>query len=66
MNENTRLRRSFSAYWFALVLTVMLCTLLSGIIYIDCCASDTILSAEGVISPLFNKIIDAAERSLRS
>lgn len=66
MNENKKLRRSFSAYWFATVMTVLFCALLSGIVYIDFCASDTILSAEGIISPLFEKIIDAAERSLRS
>lgn len=66
MKVNTKLCRSFSAYWFAMVVTVIFCVLISGIVYIDCCASDTILSAKGIIFPLFEKIIDAAERSLRN
>lgn len=65
MKQRTEIQRSFSAYWFSLVITVAICALLTGIIYIDCCAGDTILSADGVIYPLFDKALDTAERIFR-
>lgn len=65
MKQKTEIQRSFSAYCFSMVITVVICTFIMGIVYIDCCAKDTILSANGVIYPLFEKIISIAENSLR-
>lgn len=64
MKQRTELQRSFSAYWFSFGITVIICAALTGVVYIDCCARDTILSAKGVIYPLLEKIIDIAESSL--
>lgn len=65
MKQQTELQRSFSAYWFSLVITLIICAALAGIVYIDCCARDTISSARGVIYPLFEKVINMAESELR-
>lgn len=58
--KKTMFQRNVSAYFFAFTFTVILCLLITGIIYIDCCANDTIMSAHGLISPIINKIIDTA------
>ncbi len=61
MKTTSEFQRNFSAYCASLLITAGICALLTGIIYIDCCATDTILSAEGVIYPLFEKIMDILE-----
>lgn len=56
--RKTTLQRNASTYFLALASTVILCLLATGIVYIDICAQDTLLSANGLIYPLFDKIID--------
>ena len=65
MKHRTEFQRDFSAYLFSMIITVVICAFITGIVYIDCCAKDTILSANGVIYPLVEKIINILEGSLR-
>lgn len=60
--KKTTLQRNASAYFLALTSTIIFCLLAAGIVYIDICARDTLLSADGVIYPLFDKIIDTATK----
>ena len=53
----TQLRADVSAYCFALAVTLVICLLAAGLLYIDLCANDTILSAKGVLYPYMDRLI---------
>lgn len=53
----SQLRVDVSAYCFALSVTLVICLLTAGLLYIDLCANDTILSAKGILYPYMDKLI---------
>ena len=66
MHSNlSQLHVNVSAYCLALAVTLALCLLVLGILYVDLCANQTILSAHGVIYPMVERVIDMADRILR-
>lgn len=60
--KRTAFQRNVSAYLFAMTLTIIFCLFVTGIVYIDLRAHETILSADGMISPMLNRIIDTATK----
>ena len=59
--KKTAFQRSISAYVFSLMLTVIFCMLLTGIVYLDICSRNTLLSAKGLIYPIFDRLVDIIE-----
>ncbi len=48
----------FSAYTFSMAVTLIICALLIGVAYIDYSASDSLMNADGIFSPIINKLAD--------
>jgi hypothetical protein len=63
--KKTAFQRNASACFFAMSLTIVFCLLIVGIVYIDICAQQTVLSAGGMLSPILDKIIDTTAELFR-
>ncbi|MBQ9902975.1 MAG: hypothetical protein IJM51_11445 [Clostridia bacterium] len=61
MKKLTQLHVDVSAYFFAMILTVLICVFLSALYYVELCAHETLLSSGGMLYGFFDRLMDVID-----